>query len=77
MAIGLTVLSFSVVTGQTVATTFAPEYHWPCHRGELAYFRMGCELEANRNISLRLVADRSTAQSVSTTCRGAGGVKAV
>jgi hypothetical protein len=53
------------------------EYHWPCHLVELAYFQMGRELEANRDISLRLVADRSTAQSVSTTCRGAGGVKAV
>jgi hypothetical protein len=38
---------------------------------------MGRELEANRNISVRLVADRSTAQSVSTTFGGACEVKAV
>ena len=48
-----------------------------CHRRELACFRMGRELEANRNISVRLVADRSTAQSVSTTFGGACEVKAV
>jgi hypothetical protein len=42
-----------------------------------SHFRMGRELEANRNISVRLVADRSTAQSVSTTFGGACEVKAV
>jgi hypothetical protein len=38
---------------------------------------MGGELEANRNISVRLVADRSTTKSVSTTFGGACEVKAV
>src|ERR1700722_6350964 len=38
---------------------------------------MGRELEANRNIPVRLVADRSTAQPVSTTFGGACKVKVV
>src|ERR1700692_2657476 len=38
---------------------------------------MGRDLEANRNIPLLLVADRSTAQPVSTTFGGACEVKAV
>jgi hypothetical protein len=38
---------------------------------------MGGELEANRSISVRLVDDRSTAQSISTTFGSACEVKAV
>jgi hypothetical protein len=30
------------------------------HRRELDYFRVGCELEANRNFSVRVVADRAS-----------------
>jgi len=50
---------------------------WTGHRRELDYFRVGCELEANRNFSVRVVADRASTQSISTAFGGPSRIKAV
>ena len=76
LVIGVTVLSFSVIAGQTASSVSSHPYR-PRRGRESAHFRMGRELEANRNISLRLVADRSSTQSLSATRGGPGGVEAL
>ena len=77
LAIGVTVLSFSVIIGQAVAATLTPRPVAESHRRESADFRVGRELAADRNISVRMVADRPAAQPLPAAGGGAGGIEAL
>ena len=75
LIIGLTVLSLCIIAGRSRQPHTTSS--WTGHRRELDYFRVGCELDATRNFSVRVVADRASTQSISTAFGGPSRIKAV
>jgi hypothetical protein len=76
LAIGFTVLFLSVVASQTVAPKIEPRPLGKVIEESLLIFAGG-ELAADRNLSLRVVADRPPARPLSQIGRGRSGAPAV